>query len=492
MSVLAKSLCMVAPMSERIETTILRNLLCNEQFYRKVVPFVKPDYFDEQHEKVIYEEVWNFASNYDLMPTAEVLTINLQNRKDLNDETYQNAVKTIQALHSDPVEYNWLLDTTEKWCKDRAIYLALLDSIKIADGGNTKVSKDAIPSILQEALAVSFDEHVGHDYIENVEERYDFYHLQEDKTPFDLEKFNLITKGGLPNKTLNVALAGTGVGKSLFMCHCAANCLQQGKNVLYITLEMAEEKIAERIDANLLNVNIRDIASLPETIFTSRIKDIGRKTMGRFIIKEYPTASANVNHFRNLINELKLKRRFTPDIIFIDYINIATSSRLKFGNSVNSYNYIKSIAEELRGLAVEYDVPIVSATQTTRSGYTNSDLGLEDTSESFGLPATADFMFAIISTEELEDLGQLLVKQLKNRYNDPSMHKRFVIGVDRSKMKLFDLEDSAQVDLIERTNQKKGTKMPWGKKKEEDDIPSFDIGTDNRMSRKKDFSEFSF
>jgi len=430
---------MVAAMSERIETTILRNLLCNEQFYRKVVPFVKPDYFDEQHEKVIYEEVWNFASNYDLLPTAEVLTINLQNRKDLNDETYQNAIKTIQSLNTDPVEYNWLLDTTEKWCKDRAIYLALLESIKIADGGEKKVSKDAIPSILQEALAVSFDEHVGHDYIENVEERYDFYHLEEDKMPFDLEKFNLITKGGLPNKTLNVALAGTGVGKSLFMCHCAAQALQQGKNVLYITCEMSEEKIAERVDANLLNVNIRDIASLPETIFTSRIKDIGRKTMGRFIIKEYPTASAHVGHFKSLLNELSLKKSFKPDIIFIDYLNICASARYK-GAIVNSYTYVKAIAEELRGLAVEFNLPIVSATQTTRSGYGNSDVDLTDTSESFGLPATADFMFALISTEDLEKDGHIMVKQLKNRYNDLSVYKRFLIGVDRAKMKLYNVD----------------------------------------------------
>ena len=430
---------MVAAMSERIETTILRNLLCNEQYYRKVVPFVKPDYFDEQHEKVIYEEVWDFASNYDLMPTAEVLTINLQNRKDLNDETYQNAVKTIQSLHDDSVEYNWLLDTTEKWCKDRAIYLALLESIKIADGGEKKISKDAIPSILQEALAVSFDEHVGHDYIENVEERYDFYHLEEDKMPFDLEKFNLITKGGLPNKTLNVALAGTGVGKSLFMCHCAAQALQQGKNVLYITCEMSEEKIAERVDANLLNVNIKDIAALPETIFTSRIKDIGRKTMGRFIIKEYPTASAHVGHFKALLNELSLKKSFKPDIIFIDYLNICASARYK-GAIVNSYTYVKAIAEELRGLAVEFNLPIVSATQTTRSGYGNSDVDLTDTSESFGLPATADLMFALISTEDLEKDGHILVKQLKNRYNDLSFHRKFLIGVDRSKMKLYNVD----------------------------------------------------
>jgi len=437
-------------MSERIETTILRNLLCNEQFYRKVVPFVKPDYFNEIHEKVIYEEVWNFASNYELVPTKEVLTINLEARKDLNDEVYQNAVKTIESLTDDSVEFKWLLDSTEKWCKNRAIYLALLESIKIADDSNTKVSKDAIPAILQEALAVSFDEHVGHDYVNNVEERYDFYHLKEDKIPFDLDKFNSITKGGLPNKTLNVALAGTGVGKSLFMCHCAANCLQQGKNVLYITMEMAEEKIAERIDANLLNVNIKDIGTLPESIFTSRIQEIGRKTQGRLIIKEYPTASAHVGHFKSLLNELQLKKTFKPDIIFIDYLNICASARYK-GAIVNSYTYVKAIAEELRGLAVEHNVPLVSATQTTRSGFGNSDVDLTDTSESFGLPATADFMFALISTEDLEKDGHILVKQLKNRYNDPTFNKRFLIGVDRAKMKLYNVEvaDSSTIMIDE-------------------------------------------
>ena len=437
-------------MSERIETTILRNLLCNEQFYRKVVPFVKPDYFNETHEKVIYEEVWNFASNYELLPTKEVLTINIEGRKDLNDEVYQSAIKTIQSLSDDSVEYNLLLDTTEKWCKDRAIYLALMESIKIADDSNKKVSKDAIPAILQEALAVSFDEHVGHDYVNNVEERYDFYHLKEDKIPFDLDKFNSITKGGLPNKTLNVALAGTGVGKSLFMCHCAANCLQQGKNVLYITMEMAEEKIAERIDANLLNVNIKDIGTLPESIFTSRIQEIGRKTQGRLIIKEYPTASAHVGHFKSLLNELQLKKTFKPDIIFIDYLNICASARYK-GAIVNSYTYVKAIAEELRGLAVEHNVPLVSATQTTRSGFGNSDVDITDTSESFGLPATADFMFALISTEDLEKDGHILVKQLKNRYNDPTFNKRFLIGVDRAKMKLYNVEvaDSSMVVIAE-------------------------------------------
>jgi len=429
---------------EKIETTILRNLLCNEQFYRKVVPFVKPDYFNEIHEKVIYEEVWNFASNYEMLPTAEVLIINLESRKDLNEEVYQNAVKTIQGLTTAPVEHNWLLDTTEKWCKDRAIYLALLESIKIADGGNQKVSPDAIPAILQEALAVSFDEHVGHDYLENGAERYAFYHLTEDKIPFHLEYFNKITKGGLPNKTLNVALAGTGVGKSLFMCDYAANCLSLGRNVLYITMEMAEEKIAERIDANLFNVNIKDLVDLPESIFNNRINELKRKTQGRFIIKEYPTAAAHVGHFKGLLNELSLKKVFKPDIIFIDYLNICASSRYK-GAIVNSYTYVKAIAEELRGLAVEHNVPIVTATQTTRSGYGNSDVDLTDTSESFGLPATADFMFALIATEDLEKDGKIMVKQLKNRYNDPTMYKRFLVGVDRARMKLYNVDNA--VDL---------------------------------------------
>jgi replicative DNA helicase len=431
-------------MSERIETTILRNLLCNEPYYRKVVPFVKPDYFNETHEKVIYEEVWNFASNYEMLPTAEVLIINLESRKDLNEEVYQNAVKTIQGLTTAPVEHNWLLDTTEKWCKDRAIYLALLESIKIADGGNQKVSPDAIPAILQEALAVSFDEHVGHDYLENGAERYAFYHLTEDKIPFHLEYFNKITKGGLPNKTLNVALAGTGVGKSLFMCDYAANCLSLGRNVLYITMEMAEEKIAERIDANLFNVNIKDLVDLPESIFNNRINELKRKTQGRFIIKEYPTAAAHVGHFKGLLNELSLKKVFKPDIIFIDYLNICASSRYK-GAIVNSYTYVKAIAEELRGLAVEHNVPIVTATQTTRSGYGNSDVDLTDTSESFGLPATADFMFALIATEDLEKDGKIMVKQLKNRYNDPTMYKRFLVGVDRARMKLYNVDNA--VDL---------------------------------------------
>ena len=383
--------------TERIEQTILRNLLFTEEYYRKVVPFLKADYFQEYHEKIIYEEISDFASKYDKVPTQEVLTINLQNRNDLTEEAFQNSVQAVRELSDEWVDYEWLLDATEKWCKDRAIYLALMQSIKIADGGDPKISRDAIPSILQEALAVSFDEHIGHDYIEQATDRYEFYHRKEEKIPFDLDKFNFITKGGLSNKTLNVALAGTGVGKSLFMCHQASAALTQGYNVLYITCEMAEEKIAERIDANLLNVPVKDIIDLPEVLFTSKVNEIARKTQGKLIIKEYPTASAHAGHFRALLSDLKLKKDFKPHIIFVDYLNICASVRYK-GAIVNSYTYVKAIAEELRGLAVEVGVPIVSATQTTRSGFGNSDPDLTDTSESFGLPATADFMFALIST----------------------------------------------------------------------------------------------
>jgi replicative DNA helicase len=428
--------------TERIEQTILRNLLYNEEYYRKVVPFLKSEYFQEYHEKVIFEEIADFASKYDKVPTKEVLSINLQNRTDLTDDTFQDSLSAIRGLSDEWVDYNWLLDSTEKWCQDRAIYLALMQSIKIADGGDKKLSKDAIPSILQTALAVSFDEHIGHDYIEQAEARYEFYHRTEEKIPFDLEKFNFITKGGLPNKTLNIALAGTGVGKSLFMCHVASAALTAGHNVLYITCEMAEEKIAERIDANLLNVPVKDIPELPEVIFTSKVQEIARKTRGKLIIKEYPTASAHVGHFKALLSDLSLKRDFKPNIIFVDYLNICASARYK-GAIVNSYTYVKAIAEELRGLAVEHNVPIVSATQTTRSGYGNSDPDLTDTSESFGLPATADFMFALISTDELEQQGRIMVKQLKNRYNDPTASRKFMVGIDRSRMKLYDVADDA-------------------------------------------------
>ena len=434
-------------MTERIEESILRNLLYNETYYRKVVPFLKAEYFQEYHEKIVFEEIADFAGKYDKVPTKEVLSINLQNRGDLTEEAFKDSLSKVSSLSDDWVDYDWLLDATEKWCQDRAIYLALMQSIKIADGGETKFTKGAIPSILQDALAVSFDEHIGHDYIEQSSDRYEFYHRKEEKIPFDLEKFNFITKGGLPNKTLNIALAGTGVGKSLFMCHMAGSALTQGYNVLYITCEMAEEKIAERIDANLLNVNVKDITELPEVLFNSKVSEISRKTQGKLIIKEYPTASAHAGHFKALLSDLKLKKDFTPDLIFVDYLNICASVRYK-GAVVNSYTYVKAIAEELRGLAVESNVPIISATQTTRSGFGNSDPDLTDTSESFGLPATADFMFALISTEELEQQGRILVKQLKNRYNDPTASRKFILGIDRAKMRLYDVaEDSSAINI---------------------------------------------
>ena len=434
-------------MTERIEESILRNLLYNETYSRKVVPFLKAEYFQEYHEKIVFEEIADFAGKYDKVPTKEVLSINLQNRGDLTEEAFKDSLSKVSSLSDDWVDYDWLLDATEKWCQDRAIYLALMQSIKIADGGETKFTKGAIPSILQDALAVSFDEHIGHDYIEQSSDRYEFYHRKEEKIPFDLEKFNFITKGGLPNKTLNIALAGTGVGKSLFMCHMAGSALTQGYNVLYITCEMAEEKIAERIDANLLNVNVKDITELPEVLFNSKVNEISRKTQGKLIIKEYPTASAHAGHFKALLSDLKLKKDFTPDLIFVDYLNICASVRYK-GAVVNSYTYVKAIAEELRGLAVESNVPIISATQTTRSGFGNSDPDLTDTSESFGLPATADFMFALISTEELEQQGRILVKQLKNRYNDPTASRKFILGIDRAKMRLYDVaEDSSAINI---------------------------------------------
>ena len=429
-------------MSERIEQTILRNLIYNEEYYRKVVPFLKAEYYETYHERIIFEEIADFAAKYDKIPTKEVLTINIQNRADLTDEAFKDSLQEINSLTDEWVDYDWLCDATEKWCQDRAIYLALMQSIKIADGGDKKFTKGAIPSILQDALSVSFDEHIGHDYIEQSSDRYEFYHRKEEKIPFDLEKFNFITKGGLPNKTLNIALAGTGVGKSLFMCHMAGSALTQGYNVLYITCEMAEEKIAERIDANLLNVSVKDIMELPEVLFNSKVNEISRKTQGKLIIKEYPTASAHAGHFKALLSDLKLKKDFTPDLIFVDYLNICASVRYK-GAVVNSYTYVKAIAEELRGLAVESNLPIISATQTTRSGYGNSDPDLTDTSESFGLPATADFMFALISTEELEQQGRIMVKQLKNRYNDPTSSRKFMVGIDRSKMKLYDVADDA-------------------------------------------------
>ena len=434
---------------ERIETTILRNLIYNEEYSRKVIPFIEPDYFEQRSEKVIFEEVTKFIVKYGSAITIEALNIETDNRTDLTETEIKEVRDINNSLKNIPADYQWLMDTTEKWCRDRAIYLALMESIALADGQDDTKGRDAIPTILSDALAVSFDNHIGHDYLEDYEERYDLYHRKEDKIKFDLEFFNKITKGGIPNKTLNIALAGTGVGKSLFMCHVASSVLLQGKNVLYITAEMAEERIAERIDANLLNVPIGDIAGLPKQMFETKVNNVAKKTQGTLIIKEYPTATAHAGHFKSLLNELALKKSFRPDIIFIDYLNICASSRYRAGSNVNSYTTVKAIAEELRGLACEANVPIVSATQTTRSGYGSSDVELTDTSESFGLPATADLMFALISTDDLEGLGQILVKQLKNRYNDINLNKRFVVGIDRAKMRLYDCEQSAQEDLLD-------------------------------------------
>jgi replicative DNA helicase len=434
---------------ERLELTILRNLVFNEDYARKVIPFIQPEYYEQRVEKIVFEEIVEFIVKYGSSITIEALNIEIDNRRDLTESENKEIVELLSKLNDSPVDNQWILDTTEKWCRDRAIYLALMESIHIADGKDDKKGRDAIPSILSDALAVSFDNNIGHDYLQNYEERYEFYHRKEDKIEFDLEYFNKITKGGLPNKTLNIALAGTGVGKSLFMCHVASSALLQNRNVLYITLEMAEERIAERIDANLLNVPIQQLIDLPRSAFEKKVNGIAKKTQGTLVIKEYPTASAHSGHFKALLNELALKKSFRPDIIFIDYLNICSSSRFKSGSNINSYTLVKSIAEELRGLAVEFNVPIMSATQTTRSGFGSSDVELTDTSESFGLPATADLMFALISTEELEGLGQIMVKQLKNRYNDPTIFKRFVVGIDRAKMRLYDVEQSAQNDILD-------------------------------------------
>ena len=426
-----------------IEEIVISNLITNPDYMRKVLPFVKEEYFDDLSQKVVFKEVSTFIETYDNLPEPNAIALEVEKRKDLTEDAVNKVLEILSGL--DKTEYNedWLLDTTEKWCKERAIYNALMESVQIADGQDKARNQDAIPTIMSEALSVCFDDHVGHDYIEDSESRYDFYHRKEEKIPFDLEFFNKITKGGLPNKTLNIALAGTGVGKSLFMCHMASAALMQGRNVLYVTLEMAEEKIAERIDANCLNINIKDLTDVPQVMFRSKISDLQRKTKGKLIIKEYPTASAHAGHFRSLLNDLTLKKQFKPDIIFVDYLNICASVRYK-GAIVNSYTYVKAIAEELRGLACEFDLPIVSATQTTRSGYGNSDVDLTDTSESFGLPATADLMFALISTDELEAENKILVKQLKNRYNDPTVNRKFVVGIDRAKMKLYDVDDSQQ------------------------------------------------
>ena len=457
---------------ERIETTILRNLVFNEEFARKTIPFIQPDFFEQRTDKILFEEIVSFITKYDTCATLEALNIEVENRTDLTAEEVKQINDTSKELNDTPVDNQWLLDITEKWCRDRAIYLALMESIHIADGEDDKKNRDAIPSILSDALAVSFDNNIGHDYILNSDERYEYYHKTEDKIPFDLEYFNKITKGGLPNKTLNIALL-VQVSGSLYSCATLlASVLLQGRNVLYITMEMAEEKIAERIDANLLNTAIQNLSELPKPMFDKKVEKIAKKTQGQLIIKEYPTAAAHSGHFKALLNELALKKSFKPDIIFVDYLNICASSRYRSGSNVNSYSYIKAIAEELRGLAVEANVPIVSATQTTRSGFASSDVDLTDTSESFGLPATADLMFALISTEELEGLNQIMVKQLKNRYNDPTIFKRFIIGVDRAKMRLYDCEQKAQDDVLDS-----GSKEEYN---------------DEEKTPKKSFAEFKF
>ena len=451
-----------------IQQTIIRNLLSNEEYLRKVIPFLKKEYFEAEY-KTVLNEIVSFVSKYNKLPTKETLTLDMT-----NNGSFDPAAELVDLVFTpEKVNDDWLIDNTEKWCQDRAIYLAIMESINIIDGKHQSLTKQALPEILSDALGVCFDTNVGHDYIDNSDERFEFYHTVEDRLPFDLENFNAITKGGLPNKTLNVALAGTGVGKSLFMCHVGAGALMQGKNVLYITMEMSEERIAERIDANLFNLPIYQLEKLNKQMFDNKIAKIAQKNIGKLIVKEYPTGAAHTGHFRALLNELKLKKDFIPDIIFIDYLNICSSSRMKgLGGSINTYSYIKSIAEEMRGLAVEFNVPIMTATQTTRSGFSNTDVGLEDTSESFGLPATADLMFALVSTEELDKLGQIMVKQLKNRYNDPTYKKRFVVGVDRAKMRLYDVEESAQT----LTN----------------DIPVFDNSDSGRSikTERKDYSDF--
>ena len=471
-------------MQGSIENLILRNLFKNEEYSRKVLPFLKNEYFIDHTEKALYGQIEHFINKYNNLPTKEALVIELDN-SELKEEEFESVTGLLDIIGSqkdEGTDIQWLLETTEKFCQDKAIYNAVVSSIKILDEPEkSKLDKGAIPELLTDALSVSFDPHVGHDYLIDSDDRYLFYHKTEKKIPFDLEYFNKITQGGLSDKTLNIAMAGTGVGKSLVMCHMASNCLSQGSNVLYITLEMAEERIAERIDANLLNIKLDDLVNLPKSMYDKKIDDLRKKITGRLIIKEYPTAAASTNHFRALLNELNLKRNFKPQIIFVDYINICASARIKPGQYVNTYTYVKSIAEELRGMAVENAVPIMSATQTNRAGFQNTDVGLEDTSESFGLPATADFMFAIITNEKLEEANQILIKQLKNRYSDPTSNRKFLVGIDRAKMKLSDLGDASQSGLVDT-----------GKKEKEDDTPSFDKATQGRMKSKKDFGEFKF
>jgi len=447
--------------NERIERTILRNLMYNESYMRKAIPFLKDTYFSKREECILFTEINKFILKYNNLPTKETISIEMGYRKDLNDEEVRSVKELLEALNIEAVDQNWLIDTTEKFCKDRAVHNAVLEGIKILDKKDDKRTPDSIPGILADALSVSFDNHIGHDYLNDGDERYKWYHTKEKKFQFDLNYFNKITKGGVPSKTLNIALAGTGVGKSLFMCHTASGFLAQGLNVLYITLEMSEERIAERIDANLLDVTMDNLHDLPKDVYSDRLQKVQSKTKGQLIIKEYPTASAHSGHFRALLNELALKKSFKPQVVFIDYLNICSSSRFKGGN-ISSYFYIKAIAEELRGLAVEFDLPIFSATQTTRTGFVSTDIGLEDTSESFGLPATADFMFALMSNEELESLGQMKVKQLKNRYNDLSYHRSFIIGVDKSKMRLYDVENNAQ-NIVNKGTEKKRVQDPYDK-----------------------------
>jgi len=437
-------------MTLKIEEITLSKLILNDTYTKKVLPFIKDDYFDTPTHKVLFSTLSEYVNKFETTPEPNALKIEVEKRRDISEEIYKEVEQFLNNLDRDHYNEDWLVDTTEKWCKEKAIYLALMESVKIADGQDKTRTKDAIPAIMSEALGVCFDDHVGHDYIQDSDDRYDFYHRKEEKIPFDIEYLNKITKGGIPNKTLNIALAGTGVGKSLFMCHVASSVLLQGRNVLYITMEMAEEKIAERIDANLLDIPIQQLTSplLTKEKYSSKLLQLKQKTQGKLIIKEYPTASAHVGHFKALLNELSMKKGFSPDIIFVDYLNICASARYK-GTIVNSYTYVKAIAEELRGLAVEFDLPIVSATQTTRAGFGSSDPDLTDTSESFGLPATADLMLALISNEEMEELGQIMVKQLKNRYNDPTMYKRFVVGIDRAKMRLYDCDQGAQDDIID-------------------------------------------
>jgi len=460
-------------LKNEIPTHILNHLLNNEDFCRRVVPYLKKDYFDGEH-KIVFDLITDFVRDHNKLPTSRVLEIEIE-KVSAPDETLTRSYDLIQeiAIKSD-IDTEYLIRESEKWCRDKAIYGAIMNSIQIIDGKNQEVTEGAIPEILQEALGVSFDQAIGHDYINDADSRYEFYNNEEEKIPFDLDIFNKMTKGGLPNKTLNIALAGTGVGKSLFMCHMSSSALSEGKNVLYITMEMAEERIAERIDANLMDLPIQQLTELPKNVFDEKIKKIAKGSIGKLIVKQYPTGAAHVGHFRALLNELKLKKNFTPDMIFVDYLNICSSSRVK-NTAANSYTIIKSIAEELRGLAVEFDVPIMSATQTTRSGYSNTDVGLEDTSESFGLPATADLMFALISTEELEELNQIMVKQLKNRYNDPTKYKRFVIGIDRAKMKLYDVEESAQDNIMQDMVIPDKPIATWGDNENKDTFADFKV-----------------